>query len=678
MKKHLNVWGVQIYSNFIVTLPVSIGTLWSYIVSKEDLKQHLNFLGWGVYYNPDQSVETLIDEISLNGKPDILLVSLYIWNRNRSNKLVKKAKEKWPDLKVIVGGNEVPQDTYRFERFVKENPGYDYYVNSEGEIALEMVLRKILSEQSIFQSPYFDDCFYEIGNSKIVKIPQRKRYLDHKNFLDYPSACELGLYDELIKKLPSVDIQGIIETNRGCPYSCTFCDWGLEEKLRKFSMQRIKKEIDWYVDNVNEIMIADANFGIKSRDYEIASYIVHRVNNSPKSKLHTVAITFAKNNKERVLDIAELLETNDLTRFGATFSLQSMNQNTLETIKRDNMSITDNFDWIADNFIKKQIPYYHELIIGLPQETKKSFLTGMSRLLEYNPQTINVWKLGWLENNEISLKNHSEQFGLKWKKVEQGPFTDFEDEREFSYIIKETNTMSEKEMKEVTEIKDLIEIFWLGKTIFYVGRYLQNQLDIPACDIICDLNDYIKDQKESTFWKQFLLSNRSENDKKLIKWHDYNHKQKFNKYTNAWLYIHGDTERRETFYKEILQFIDLKYGSITCPEIMHDLVKFNKNILVSCASPESLHHEYCTDYSWIEFFNTGKLKRSATDYTLKKTTAGNNKTQVNAENFQKTKYFIAGGHEFIFNKKNAFQYDYVETNSEKKYRIKNGIFYRHH
>lgn len=35
----LNVWGVQIYSNFMVTLPVSIGTLWSYIIKN------------GIFYN---------------------------------------------------------------------------------------------------------------------------------------------------------------------------------------------------------------------------------------------------------------------------------------------------------------------------------------------------------------------------------------------------------------------------------------------------------------------------------------------------------------------------------------------------------------------------------------------------------------------------------------------------
>ena len=76
-----------------------------------------------------------------------------------------------------------------------------------------------------------------------------------------------------------IQIQGVLETNRGCLYTCTFCDWGLEEKLRRFSMKRIKDEIDWYVGNVLEIMLSDANFEFLHRDLDIAKY------SGPKAKL---------------------------------------------------------------------------------------------------------------------------------------------------------------------------------------------------------------------------------------------------------------------------------------------------------------------------------------------------------------------------------------------------------
>ena len=212
-----------------------------------------------------------------------------MWNRNRSNKLTKAIKEKWPNVKIIVGGNDVPQDPERFKQFVRENPQYDFYVNSEGEIAFESIIRKILQQRGLLDSEYYDDCFHEAANGEIVKYAKTKRYLTHTEDLDYPSACKMGLYDSLIKELPDLEIQGVLETNRGCPYSCTFCDWGLEEKLRRFSMKRVKDEIDWMVENVHEIMFSDANFGILHRDLDIAKYLVKAKLSHPNPKLHSAA-----------------------------------------------------------------------------------------------------------------------------------------------------------------------------------------------------------------------------------------------------------------------------------------------------------------------------------------------------------------------------------------------------
>ena len=93
----------------------------------------------------------LFPEIDKNGAPDVVLVSMYMWNRNRSIKLTKKAiKEKYPNVKIIVGGNEVPQDPERFEKFVADNPQFGLLRNSEGEVVLEMTFREILAEKGIY------------------------------------------------------------------------------------------------------------------------------------------------------------------------------------------------------------------------------------------------------------------------------------------------------------------------------------------------------------------------------------------------------------------------------------------------------------------------------------------------------------------------------------------------
>lgn len=676
----LNVFGVQLNAHYTVTLPVSLGTLWSYLYTVKDVYKHLNHTGWAVYHAPETSVMDLFPEVDKNGPPDVVLVSLYMWNRNRSIKLTKAIKQKYPNVKIIVGGNEVPQDPERFKQFVADNPQFDYYVNSEGEVALEMMLRKILSEKGIYESTYYEDCYHQTENGKIISKQKTRRYLNHKAELDYPSACALGLYDDLVASLPKgIQIQGVLETNRGCPYTCTFCDWGLEEKLRRFSMKRIKDEIDWYVGNVNEIMFSDANFGILHRDLDIAKYLIKAKLKHPNPKLHTTAITYAKNNKERVLRIAEILEKFDFSRSGATFSLQSLHTPTLQAIKRDNLSITKDFEWIATNFIQKGLPYYHEMIMGMPLETKESFLNGMSKLLKYNPLEINVYKLAWLENSEISLDKHEDIYKLKWDEFEQGP-SPYEDEKEYAYIIGSTSTITRNDMKYIRDIRDLIQVLWLGRTIFYVGRYLQNEFNIEACDMLEKIVDWFKTKGDTEFYNTLILSKEDAvRDKKhdVPLWFPYQKdKYKFHRYSNAWLYIHGTKERKNYFYDQITQFFLDTYKNVD-KDILLDLIHFNKNILIDGEQTE-FKTNFESKYSWIEYFTNGELVKLKTTYDAKIEVAGNTKVSKDTVDRNVFLYYIAGGHEFMFNKQNAFYYPegtYTNSKGENHYISRIGMFY---
>src|SRR5205085_11837312 len=72
-------------------------------------------------------------------------------------------------------------------------------------------------------------------------------------------------------------VAAIVETNRGCPYGCTFCDWGSAtlSKIRKFDLDRLTAEMEWAAERgIQAWAVADANFGIMSRDVEVASRIV--------------------------------------------------------------------------------------------------------------------------------------------------------------------------------------------------------------------------------------------------------------------------------------------------------------------------------------------------------------------------------------------------------------------
>ena len=152
-----------------------------------------------------------------------------------------------------------------------------------------------------------------------------------------------GVFAQMIKQYGSGITGALWESNRGCPYSCTFCDWGNSDvsKLKKFDMDRLYQEINWISNNgFYYIFLADANFGIfRQRDLEIAGWIadLNQKNGSPRH----FGVNWEKSTLRGGLPrIANTLQKGGVT-CNITLSLQSTNQDTLKAIKRSNLPIND-------------------------------------------------------------------------------------------------------------------------------------------------------------------------------------------------------------------------------------------------------------------------------------------------------------------------------------------------
>ena len=162
--------------------------------------------------------------------------------------------------------------------------------------------------------------------------------------MDFPSPYQMGVFNNIIKNNPDVLWSMTVETNRGCPHRCTFCDWGTVTygKINKFGLNRVAEDIAWAERNkVGFIFNADANFGMfKERDIEIAKMFRKAADNG---RLEAVNVQYSKNSTEVIFEIAQIL--GDISR-GVTLSVQSMNEPTLKAIKRKNMSINKISDQI--------------------------------------------------------------------------------------------------------------------------------------------------------------------------------------------------------------------------------------------------------------------------------------------------------------------------------------------
>ena len=57
--------------------------------------------------------------------------------------------------------------------------------------------------------------------------PVEKIYKGERlHHLEIPSPYLTGVFDDIIANNPEYVFNATLETNRGCPFACTFCDWG--------------------------------------------------------------------------------------------------------------------------------------------------------------------------------------------------------------------------------------------------------------------------------------------------------------------------------------------------------------------------------------------------------------------------------------------------------------------
>jgi putative methyltransferase len=125
-----------------------------------------------------------------------------------------------------------------------------------------------------------------------------------------------------------------------------------------------------------------------------------------------VRIQFAKNSNDTVFKISKLLNENDML-WGTTLSMQSVDMDVLDAVNRPHLGM-DAYRDLKALYNRHQIPTYTELILGLPLETRDSFLDGICGLFEIGiHDDIRVFELALLPNAPISRAEERERYGLR-------------------------------------------------------------------------------------------------------------------------------------------------------------------------------------------------------------------------------------------------------------------------
>ena len=427
-----------------VYFPYSVGLLWAYAQQSTIIQKNYNLREiFFLRENPDDVLNRL-------NNPSIVGFSCYVWNMNYNMHIAEKIKETWPNCKIIVGGPHVP---VKDDNFFTQHPYIDIAVYREGEITFTKTLEHLVDDTNLEQVA-------GLGinvNGELIRTaePSRTQDLD-----EIPSPYLLGLFDGMKQRCDSLGLtlNGLLETNRGCPYQCTFCDWGNGAlgKVKKFHLKRVKKELIWFAKNQIEFIVnCDANFGIfKQRDFELTSFMVKL------KKKYGYPVTFdtnwPKDGNSKSVEIAKLLlDNNMLRRF--TASIQSENTDTLTAIKRKNLP-NEKIKGIIDHAKQLDIDTGVELIIGLPMDTYSSFQNTFVDFIKKGAYPSTSF-LTILPNSEMSEQDYQNKYKMVTK-INPRKLLHVDEKDE---LVVQTSTMTKN------EVEKLVLWCWFIQQFHFLG-----------------------------------------------------------------------------------------------------------------------------------------------------------------------------------------------------------------
>lgn len=378
-------------------IPYSAGLLQIY--AEHRLRQPERF----AFLQPLHQRRPVAESVAYLADADIVGFSTYIWNLQRSLAIAQLLKIQRPDRLIVFGGPQVPD---RAEAFLKQNPFIDICCHGQGEDVFLNILERWPSSdwQGIAGVSYLDD----LGHYNTT--PKAPRMVDLN---DIPSPYLSGTFDALMADFPTTTWIALWETNRGCPFSCTFCDWGsaTQSKVFTFDLERLYQEIEWFGARKIEVLVGcDANFGILPRDIDIAQRIVDVKRKTSYPYIFSMNAT--KNATERSYVVQKMLSDAHMGHQVA-LSFQSLNPATLSAIRRDNISL-DSYRELQQRFIRDQVEAYTDLILGLPGETYDSYVTGIETAIAGGQHMqIRFYDALILPNAEMANPVYRQQHGLQ-------------------------------------------------------------------------------------------------------------------------------------------------------------------------------------------------------------------------------------------------------------------------
>ncbi len=372
----------------------------------------------------DENPEDLLAVIDF-WRPDIIGLSVNVWNRDNCIQLAKAIKYRHPDTVVLAGGQEVSGSVIDYLDYV---PEFDYIIDGEGEIPFQQFLGNWHPPTKTLLIP-----------ASVSGLRYRTRHrneftgLAHlvKSLDEIPSIILAGMVPPDSKQKLGV----LLEASRCCPFRCSYCFEGSRSgNLRTASIERLNREIDFVVSRGGSYFhIMDPILCMQ--DLKRLRMLTDHIKSLSKAKPDIIfsVEAYAEHITE---DVADCIRACSIIDVG----LQSINSVTLREIHRK--YIPDKFKSGLNHLRRVGASFNLYLICGLPFETLATYLRGVAYVVSQKPTRVFFNELCLLNGNEI--RKRADEYGYHFS---PNP----------PYQVYQTNWMAPDELRFAQSLSKAIE-----------------------------------------------------------------------------------------------------------------------------------------------------------------------------------------------------------------------------
>jgi len=305
-------------------------------------------------------------------KPQILGVSIYIWNRTQSFELIELLKKQNPNLAIVIGGPEVS--------FEKEISAAAITIAGEGETKWVECLESLTKGETPSEETL--QRWRTSGNDLPELHPP---YIEE----DYPDLKNRYAY---------------LETSRGCPYLCSFCLSALDKKVRYFEEDSLRRQIKKLIrSSVQKIKFVDRTFNLQPKRMRS---LMEWLTQFSETEFHFEVVGDLIGD-----DMLAFLETVPQGMFQFEIGVQTTTEKVQDAIQRkqNNQKL---FAIIANLVRQDRIHLHCDLIFGLPGETLEQILESFTEVFLLRPHELQLGFLKFLPGAPINdlIEQHEYQY----------------------------------------------------------------------------------------------------------------------------------------------------------------------------------------------------------------------------------------------------------------------------